>query len=94
MAYNWIVCQFRGAWKERRDGVFEEWSDTPKHTKQREGSQATVTFQKEVSNILVILSKLQISETSNALPLSEVCKYVLLLFKLAYKWVLKQKESF
>ena len=60
----------------------------------REGSQTAVTFQKEVSNIPVILSKLQISEKSNALPLSEVCKYVLLLFKLAYKWVLKQKESF
>ena len=57
-------------------------------------SYTAVILQKEASNIPVILSKLQNSEKSNALPLSKICENVLLLFKLAYKWVLKRKEVF
>ena len=60
----------------------------------RELLKSAVILQKEVSNIPVILSKLQNSEKSNALLLSKICGNVLLLFKLAYKWVLKRKESF
>ena len=56
--------------------------------------QSAVILQKEVRNIPVIMSKLQNSEKSNALLLSKICENVLLLFKLAYKWVLKKKESF
>ena len=56
--------------------------------------ETAVILQKEVDNIPVILSKLQNSEKSNSLPLSKICVNVLLLFKSAYKWVLKRKEIF
>ena len=39
-------------------------------------SYTAVILQKEASNIPVILSKLQNSEKSNALPLSKICENV------------------
>ena len=60
----------------------------------KEEFSTAAILQKKVSNIPVVISKLQNKEKYNAFPLSKLCENVLLLYKLAYKCVLKRKESF